>query len=322
MDTKDGDIAADEHSPETIVLSPSLTAVTGGASHKRTKKKSRLTADAIESPRTVRRFPSAPTDASLPLPTAVRLGVKADEIVVASDGLTASNQKGYCTARANYLMTSGSWYYEIQMGEYPPPGCARLGWATNYCDLEANVGFDFFGYGYRSSPPGKIHDASVQPYGSPFGPGDVVGFYIHLPDVDYEPPNLSEDPSFLVGFNVRQKTPNPIVPGSFIEFFVNGVSQGIAFRDLFYGRYTAAISLYRGAKITCNFGPSFKYPPKDLAYQPLSHLAELAHEKAQAALQDSTNHKDELETKDEPGDNFTQKDESQFVSIVSPEPGA
>lgn len=81
-------------------------------------------------------------------------------------------------------------------------------------------------------------------------------------------------------------------------FFKNGVSQGVAFENLFEGLYFPAISLYksctvstRGALLSCcvfvfvcfselnfylpsfqvsvNFGPQFKHPPKDLKYQPV-----------------------------------------------------
>ena len=56
-------------------------------------------------------------------------------------------------------------------------------------------------------------------YGEPFGPGDVIGCYIHLDD------------------NVEQNV---------ISFFKNGVHQGVAFsgKQIPPGIYFPAVSLY------------------------------------------------------------------------------
>ncbi|KAG9328786.1 hypothetical protein JZ751_004602 [Albula glossodonta] len=97
-----------------------------------------------------------------------------------------------------------------------------------------------------------------------------------------------------------------VMSPSRIIFYKNGVSQGVAFEDLFEGMYFPAISLYRsctckhvtsvrwkaacgawpracatllvyrsdasGAGVSANFGPHFKYPPKDVECQPLSDM--------------------------------------------------
>lgn len=82
-------------------------------------------------------------------------------------------------------------------------------------------------------------------------------------------------------------------------FFKNGVSQGVAYENLFEGLYFPAISLYKSCtvsytrvvlvifllpvrfsfsllnfhpvsfQVSVNFGPHFKHPPKDLKYQPV-----------------------------------------------------
>lgn len=51
-----------------------------------------------------------------------------------------------------------------------------------------------------------------------------------------------------------------IVPGSKIIFFKNGKPQGLAFTDIYGGAYYPAISIYKNATVSVNFGPSFKYP--------------------------------------------------------------
>lgn len=50
------------------------------------------------------------------------------------------------------------------------------------------------------------------------------------------------------------------VAGSKIIFFKNGKSQGVAFENINGGAYYPAISIYKNATISVNFGPSFKYP--------------------------------------------------------------
>jgi len=81
-------------------------------------------------------------------------------------------------------------------------------------------------------------------------------------------------------------------------FFKNGVSQGVAYENLFEGMYFPAISLYKSCtvgafpcslvvlvvvvvvyylvlnfivflQVSVNFGPHFRHPPKDLKYQPV-----------------------------------------------------
>lgn len=51
-----------------------------------------------------------------------------------------------------------------------------------------------------------------------------------------------------------------ILQGSRIEFFKNGVSQGVAFEDIYAGSYFPAISIHKSATVSVNFGPAFKYP--------------------------------------------------------------
>lgn len=51
-----------------------------------------------------------------------------------------------------------------------------------------------------------------------------------------------------------------IVPGSKIVFFKNGESQGEAFVDINAGAYYPAISIFKNATVSVNFGPNFKHP--------------------------------------------------------------
>ncbi len=49
-----------------------------------------------------------------------------------------------------------------------------------------------------------------------------------------------------------------------VQFFLNGVSMGIGFKNLLKGTYYPAVSLYMGAKVEVNFGPVFWNPPAEL----------------------------------------------------------
>lgn len=48
-----------------------------------------------------------------------------------------------------------------------------------------------------------------------------------------------------------------------IEFFLNGISCGIAFRDIYAGFYFPAVSLFQSATVKCNFGPDFYFSLPD-----------------------------------------------------------
>ncbi len=49
--------------------------------------------------------------------------------------------------------------------------------------------------------------------------------------------------------------------GSKITFFKNGVSQGVAYTDLYEGTYLPGVSVFKNTCVTVNFGPNFKHPP-------------------------------------------------------------
>lgn len=59
------------------------------------------------------------------------------------------------------------------------------------------------------------------------------------------------------------------VPGSKIIFFKNGEPQGEAFVDIYHGAYYPAISVFKNATVSVNFGPTatFKYPEIEEQYQ-------------------------------------------------------
>ncbi|KAG0057512.1 hypothetical protein BGZ83_009151 [Gryganskiella cystojenkinii] len=191
----------------------------------------------------------------------------------------------------------------------------RLGWARREATLQAPAGFDAYSYGIRDTTGEKVHMSRVQPYGESFKEGDVIGLYISLPpdgnensffkhrrlrkpfmfkgqlyfeSIDYSPTKkyveLAEyEATPFQSLSARPDPPErpPMIPGSKIIVYKNGVCQGVMFEDLFALMpieqnakerdqitfddgtlgYYPCVSVYRNGTATVNFGPEFTYPP-------------------------------------------------------------
>lgn len=57
----------------------------------------------------------------------------------------------------------------------------RLGWGQDYANLQAPLGYDKFGYSWRSKKGTRFHDSTGKRYGKGYGEGDTLGFMILLP---------------------------------------------------------------------------------------------------------------------------------------------
>ena len=105
------------------------------------------------------------------------------------------------------------------------PGHVRLGWSMSSSDIEAPVGYDAFGYGYRDLEGSKVHVGWRHPYGEAYGEGDTIGMYIHLPVGAQEAPQPPEvvswkgQPFFVVETKESEKS----VPGAAVG---RGVEDG------------------------------------------------------------------------------------------------
>eukprot|EP01126_Amoeba_proteus_P033724 TRINITY_DN3323_c0_g1_i2.p1 TRINITY_DN3323_c0_g1~~TRINITY_DN3323_c0_g1_i2.p1 ORF type:complete len:165 (-),score=35.70 TRINITY_DN3323_c0_g1_i2:888-1382(-) len=122
----------------------------------------------------------------------------AAQVTIKNDGMVLSNEKGYRMSRSSYGCSSGGWYWEativaptpkiekdnsrLMKEREVPQAHWRLGWSTSIGELQAPVGYDRHSYGYRDIDGAKVHQAKRQPHGRPYKPGDVVGFYIFLPE--------------------------------------------------------------------------------------------------------------------------------------------
>jgi len=178
-------------------------------------------------------------------------------------------------------------------------GHLRLGWSMRTGDLQAPVGFDKWSYGLRDIGGSKIHSSKRDDNwgGESFGPGDVIGFAIHLNKSDH---NLSSGLASLGPLHTdnedrpKKKTKRSAASrnvefSNHIRFFKNGKAMGDgfvsskgrrsgceAFDNIENGVYVPAISLYMGACARVNFGPHFIFPiapsqlPTGMKLKPMS----------------------------------------------------
>ena len=47
-------------------------------------------------------------------------------------------------------MSRGNWYWEATIEDMPEGSATRLGWGQEYANLQAPLGYDKFGYSWRS----------------------------------------------------------------------------------------------------------------------------------------------------------------------------
>uniref|UniRef100_A0A0E0BF78 B30.2/SPRY domain-containing protein n=1 Tax=Oryza glumipatula TaxID=40148 RepID=A0A0E0BF78_9ORYZ len=198
------------------------------------------------------RFAAERNDNAPDLPVLLSRVFKSDKVEVSDDRLTAGSTKGYRMVRATRGVAAGAWYFEVKQQEARNDGLdaqatkdnisgnnnrdfehygvintftqlfMRILIPTNNADIHAPVGYYVFGFGYRDMDGTKVHKAWRSNYADQgYGEGDVLGFYIHLPDGElYEPKQ-----PFLVHYKglpfraeapkaAEQKTPDP-VPGEY-----------------------------------------------------------------------------------------------------------
>ncbi|KAJ4979642.1 hypothetical protein NE237_010422 [Protea cynaroides] len=204
---------------------------------------------------------------------------KAEKVELSDDRLSAGSCKGYQMVRATRGVVEGAWYFEIKVSKLGDTGHTRLGWSTEKGDLQAPVGYDGNSFGYRDIDGSKIHKALREKYGEEgYVEGDVIGCYINLPDGALYAPKL---PHFVWYKGQKyacapdgKEDPPKVVPGSELSFFKNGVSQGVAFKDLYGGRYYPAASMYTlpnqpNCVVKFNFGPEFECFPQEFEGRPI-----------------------------------------------------
>lgn len=142
---------------------------------------------------------------------------KAEKVELSDDRLSAGSTKGYRMVRATRGVREGAWYFEIKVVNLGETGHTRLGWSTDKGDLQAPVGYDGNSFGYRDVDGSKVHKALTENYGYGYKEGDVIGFYINLPNGGAYAP----DPPRLVWYKGQRYVcapdanvdPPKVVPG-------------------------------------------------------------------------------------------------------------
>ena len=235
---------------------------------------------------------------------------RAPQLKLDPDGLRVTGEKGYCMVRATHSMNRGRFYYELtiekmsqeQRDESEELTAARIGWGQRFANLQAPLGYDLYGYSYRSRFGTKFHQAKGKTYDARggYGQGDTIGCMIELPygnnrnltQAHHLPVSIKQT-GYIVSvkrkeqLRVLEERDDPPakmspLPGSKISFYKNGRFLGVAFEDIFEGFYFPTISLYKNCSVTVNFGPNFKYSPpavengSKLPWRPVTDMVEIS----------------------------------------------
>ncbi|GJW59163.1 protein TRAUCO [Tanacetum coccineum] len=144
---------------------------------------------------------------------------KAEKVELSEDRMSAGSCKGYRMVRATRGVTDGAWYFEIKVVSLGESGHTRLGWCNEKGDLQAPVGYDGNSYGFRDVDGSKVHKAVREKYGEGgYGEGDVIGFYVNLPDGEGYAPKaaqlvLYKGQKYAYASDAKEEVPK-VVPGS------------------------------------------------------------------------------------------------------------
>jgi len=112
----------------------------------------------------------------------VALHDRAPQMKVSEDRLTITGEKGYCMVRCTHFVTRGSWYWEATIEDMPEGSATRIGWGQEWANLQSPLGYDKFGYSWRSRKGTKFHESHGKSYSAGYGQGDTLGFLIVLPE--------------------------------------------------------------------------------------------------------------------------------------------
>uniref|UniRef100_A0A672IB96 Set1/Ash2 histone methyltransferase complex subunit ASH2 n=1 Tax=Salarias fasciatus TaxID=181472 RepID=A0A672IB96_SALFA len=185
---------------------------------------------------------------------------RAPQLKISDDRLTVTGEKGYSMVRASHGVRKGAWYFEVTVDDMPPDTAARLGWSQPLGNLQAPLGYDKFSYSWRSKKGTKFHQSMGKHYSSGYSQGDTLGFFIELPDETETAkalPDTYKDKA-LIKFK------------SYLYFeekdYVDKAEKSL--------NLSSEITTFsrKHCTVSVNFGPHFKFPPKDVKYQPMSDM--------------------------------------------------
>uniref|UniRef100_A0A8C4RDG7 Ash2 like, histone lysine methyltransferase complex subunit n=1 Tax=Erpetoichthys calabaricus TaxID=27687 RepID=A0A8C4RDG7_ERPCA len=177
---------------------------------------------------------------------------RAPQLKISDDRLTVTGEKGYSMVRASHGVRKGCWYFEITIDDMPPETASRLGWSQPLGNLQAPLGYDKFSYSWRSKKGTRFHQSIGKHYSEGYGQGDVLGFFIELPE-DTE---------------TARSLPDTYKDKALIKF-----KSYLYFEEKdFVDKAEKGLKPVGTSKVSVNFGPNFKYAPKDIKYQPMSDM--------------------------------------------------
>uniref|UniRef100_A0A671MNQ5 Set1/Ash2 histone methyltransferase complex subunit ASH2 n=1 Tax=Sinocyclocheilus anshuiensis TaxID=1608454 RepID=A0A671MNQ5_9TELE len=177
---------------------------------------------------------------------------RAPQLKISDDRLTVTGEKGYSMVRASHGVRKGAWYFEVTVDEMPQDTAARLGWSQPLGNLQAPLGYDKFSYSWRSKKGTRFHQSIGKHYSDSYGQGDILGFYIELPD-DTE---------------TAKALPDTYKDKALIKF-----KSYLYFEEKDYvDKAEKSLKPTSSSRVSVNFGPHFKYPPKDIKHQPISDM--------------------------------------------------
>lgn len=176
-----------------------------------------------------------------PIPTTWSSTDKGSGVILSNGNLTAACPMSNGLVRSAHPITSGKYYWEVKLENIGVAGF--VGVATNLASYNS-LGGDFYGWSYYCGDGTKFNNGSYTAYGATPALNDIIGVAL---DMD-------------VGT---------------VEFFKNGVSQGVAFTGLAGFMYAAVGGASNGVSstLTANFGSTaFTYSPPSGYYAGLGPL--------------------------------------------------
>uniref|UniRef100_A0A665VDS2 Set1/Ash2 histone methyltransferase complex subunit ASH2 n=1 Tax=Echeneis naucrates TaxID=173247 RepID=A0A665VDS2_ECHNA len=177
---------------------------------------------------------------------------RAPQLKISDDRLTVTGEKGYSMVRASHGVRKGSWYFEVSVDDMPAETAARLGWSQPLGNLQAPLGYDKFSYSWRSKKGTRFHQSIGKHYSSGYGQGDTLGFFIELPD----------------GTETAKALPDTYKDKALIKF-----KSYLYFEEKDYvDKAEKSLKSMSPSRVSVNFGPHFKHPPKDVKFQPMSDM--------------------------------------------------
>lgn len=154
---------------------------------------------------------------------------------ISENYMVAYNEGGYRLCRANRgFITEGNYYWEFKFWKQNPDSHCRFGISTLRAGLEVPVGYDEYGF-CVCDKGGSYHNRKLNPDVPGFEPKDKVG----------------------LGLSIHSNGENSLVGE--LNYYKNHEFVCTLYENIdFSKRWFPSLSIYKGAKVTANFNPTWK----------------------------------------------------------------